>query len=131
MSTWYSLLADVIAVAHFGFVLFVVLGQVLILIGWAAGWAATRNIWFRVAHLAAIGFVVVEAWLGVLCPLTVIESDLRALAGESGYDKSFVAYWLDRLMYFEAPFWMFTVGYTVFGLLVLLTFVGYPPKGRS
>ncbi len=131
MSTWYSLLADLIAVVHFGFVLFVVLGQILILIGWAAGWVATRNIWFRVAHLVAIGFVVVEAWLGMLCPLTVIESDLRARAGELGYDGSFVAYWLDRLMYFEAPFWMFTVGYTAFGLLVLLSFVAYPPRRGS
>lgn len=131
MSTWYSLLADLVAVVHFGFVLFVLLGQIVILIGWAAGWVATRNLWFRVVHLIAIGLVVLEAWLGMLCPLTVIESDLRLLAGEQGYEQTFIGYWLDRLMYFEAPFWVFTVAYTIFGSLVLVTFLAYPPRRRT
>lgn len=130
MQTWYSLLADLIAVVHFGFVVFVVLGQVLIWFGWALGWGFTRNLWFRGAHLAGIGIVVLQAWLGRLCPLTVVESELRWRAGEQGYDGSFVAYWLNRIMYFEAPFWMFTVAYTVFGVLVLLTFLAYPPQKR-
>jgi hypothetical protein len=130
MQTWYSLLADLIAVVHFGFVVFVLLGQVLIWFGWALGWGFTRNLWFRGAHLAGIGIVVLQAWLGQLCPLTVVESELRWRAGEQAYDGSFVAYWLNRIMYFEAPFWMFTVAYTVFGLLVLATFLVYPPQKR-
>ena len=44
---------------HTGFIAFVVLGLVLVLIGMAIGWRWTRNAWFRVAHLAAIAFVVV------------------------------------------------------------------------
>jgi len=48
------LLADVVLVVHFAFVLFVVGGLALIWIGGAAGWQWVRGFWFRAAHLAAI-----------------------------------------------------------------------------
>jgi len=124
------LLADLLGMLHTLFVLFVVGGQILILAGWAAGWSYTRNFIFRIMHLAAIGFVVLETWFGILCPLTVIESDLRRQAGRAGLGDSFIGYWLDRLLYYQAPAWVFEAVYGVFGALVVATFVLYPPKRR-
>ncbi len=131
MAEDYSLLADLTGVAHALFVLFVVGGQVLILIGWARKWAWVRWLAFRVTHLAAIGFVVGEAWFGVPCPLTVLESHWRVLAGAAGYQTTFVAYWLDRLLYYQAPSWVFVVLYTAFAALVASTFAANPPKRRG
>ena len=113
----HAYLADVILVLHFGFVLFVVGGLALVWIGAAAGWAWVRNFWFRVAHLAAIVFVAGEALVGVWCPLTVWEDALRGVQGE----KSFVARWIHRLMFYDFPGWMFTVAYVLFALIVVAT----------
>ena len=110
----YPLLADIILLFHFAFVLFVVGGLALIWIGAAAGWSWVRNCWFRVAHLAAIAFVALEALVGMWCPLTVWEAALRGSRAE----KSFVAQWVHRLLFYDFPEWVFTVLHVGFALLV-------------
>ena len=124
----YSFLADMVALVHAAYILFVIVGQLLILVGWVAVWGWTRNMVFRLLHLLAIGFVVVEAWTGVVCPLTVLESRLRVMAGSLPYDAGFLSYWLNWLIYYTAPEWVFTLVYSVFALIVLITFVVYPPQ---
>ena len=121
-----ALLADVILIVHFLFVAFVVGGLALIWIGAAAGWQWVRNFWFRVAHLAAIAFVAGEALVGVWCPLTVWEDALRGVRGE----KSFVARWIHRLMFYDFPGWVFTTAYVSFALVVIATLVWLPPRQR-
>ena len=119
----YSLLADTILVVHFLFVVFVVFGFMLILLGLLAGWSWVHNRKFRITHLAAIGVVVLQAWFGQLCPLTVWENELRRLAGQSGYGETFVEHWLHKVLFFEAEPWVFTMIYTGFGVLVVLVWV--------
>jgi len=119
-------LADIVLIVHFLFVAFVVGGLALIWIGAAAGWQWVRNFWFRVAHLAAIVFVAGEALVGVWCPLTVWEDALRGVHGE----KSFVARWIHRLLFYDFPGWVFTVAYVLFALVVIATLVWLPPRQR-
>jgi len=118
---YYRLAADGLLVLHVSFVLFVVIGLLLILAGGYAGWFWVRNRWFRLAHLGAIAVVVLQAWLGRICPLTIWEMALRERAGDAVYRGSFVAHWLGELLYYDAPGWVFTFVYTLFGALVLLT----------
>lgn len=120
-SRLYSLVADVILVTHVLFVAFVVLGLVLVYAGFFLAWQWVRNLWFRSGHLVAVGIVVLQSWFGFICPLTTWEMHLRAKAGESFYDGSFVAHWLHQLLYFQAPPWVFFACYTAFGGLVLLS----------
>lgn len=115
----YRLLADLVLLVHFSFVLFVVLGLALVLVGGALGWTWVRNRAFRVAHLLAIGVVVLQSWLGLICPLTNIELWARVRAGGRVYTGSFIAHWVERLLYYDAPWWVFVVAYTVFGSLVV------------
>lgn len=89
----YRLLTDAILVLHEAFVLFLVLGLVLIVLGPALRWRWVRHFWFRVFHLAAIVIVVDQAWGGVPCPLTLLENTLRTKAGESTYAGGFIAHW--------------------------------------
>lgn len=132
----YRFLADAVLVVHFGFVLFVVGGLVLVVAGNGLHWRWVNRWWFRLAHLAAIAFVVLQTWLGQLCPLTNLESWLRVQSGAGAYDRSFIEHWLQRLIFFEAPFWVFTAAYTVFAGLVLWAWWRFPPhrdsgKGRD
>ena len=126
-----STAADLVLVIHALFVGFVVLGFVLILAGLARGWAFVRRPGFRYAHLAAIGIVVVQAWFGIECPLTTLESALRARAGEAGYGTTFIQHWLYRLLYYRADTWVFTVVYTVFAAAVALVWWRAPPVRRQ
>lgn len=123
-----NMLADIILIIHVAFVLFVVLGLLLILVGGWIGWRWIRNPWFRSLHLAGIGLVIIQAWLGIICPLTTWEMSLRESAGQTTYGGTFVSYWLHRLLYYEAPAWVFAVCYSAFGLVVVLTWVKFRPR---
>lgn len=126
----YQALADTVLVLHFGVVLFVVLGLPIIFVGNWAGWSWVNGFWWRVGHLAAIAVVIAQAWLGRYCVLTTLESALRERAGQIGYQHSFIEHWVQRLMFFAAPWWVFTLAYTGFGLLVAWAWWRYPPRAR-
>jgi hypothetical protein len=126
----YRTLADVVLAAHFGIVVFVVGALPLIVVGNVRGWAFVSGWWFRLAHLAAIGIVAAQAWLGVVCPLTTLENWLRAEAGQATYESSFIEHWLTRLLFFEAPAWVFTAAYTLFALAVAAAWWRFPPRKR-
>ena len=115
----YQVLADAVLVTHAAFVLFVVGGLLLVLLGGWLGWRWVRRPLWRWLHLAAIGVVVLQAWLGVICPLTTLEMWLRREAGAASYSGSFIQHWLHQLLYYQAPAWVFTLAYTLFGALVL------------
>lgn len=111
-------LADLVLAIHVGFAAFVVLGLVAVLLGGLRGWRWVRNPWLRAVHLAAILLVVAEAWGGVACPLTTLETALRDHAGEATYDGTFMAHWLRRLLYHDLPPSVFVTAYTIFGTAV-------------
>ena len=126
----FQLLADCVLALHFLVVAFVVGGFALIVAGTRLKWRFV-NLWrLRVAHLGAIAFVVLEAWLGATCPLTTLEMWLRSRARAATYHGSFFEHWVQRLLYYEAPSWMFELGYSLFGLLALLFWFVYPPRPR-
>lgn len=127
MELFYQILADVVVVAHFAYVLFVILGLLAVLVGWLRSWQWTRRFWFRLIHLAMILIVVVESWFGITCPLTTWENQLRRLAGQTTYRGAFVADFVHDMLFFDAEPWVFTMCYTVFGLAVVLSFVLAPP----
>ena len=123
----YRVLADLVVVLHALYVAFVTVGLVAILAGVALRWHWVRNFWFRIAHLTAIGIVCAEAIVGIVCPLTELENSLRAKAGQTGYTGDFIGYWVHELIFFDAPWWVFTACYVAFGLLVAATFLLAPP----
>ena len=126
--TFYLLAADMMLFAHALFVAFVVLGLFLVLCGKLLSWGWVRNRTFRLVHLLAIGVVVLQSWLGVVCPLTTWEMALRAKAGDATYGGSFISHWLETLLYYNAPAWVFVVCYTLFGLLVLVSWFWVRPN---
>ena len=128
---FYLLAADLLLFGHVLFVAFVVFGLALILVGKVIGWDWVRNTWFRFAHLAAIGIVVLQSWAGVICPLTTWEMTLRERTGDVVYSGSFISHWLASILYFHAPVWVFTVCYTVFGAAVVASWFWVRPRHFS
>ncbi|MBL8497765.1 DUF2784 domain-containing protein [Nitrosomonas sp. JL21] len=114
--------ADVILIVHFLYVLFVV-GSLPVI--WMGAWlklSFVRNRWFRYAHLAAIGWVVIESLIGVNCPLTAWENALRQVE----IDIGFLQYWIHKIMFYTVPENVLTVVYVLFAGLVAATFMWVP-----
>jgi hypothetical protein len=117
------MLADVIVVAHLLIVLFVVTGVPLIYLGAARHWAWVRRLSWRLLHLIAIAVIAAESLVGIDCPLTVWEDRLRGQQSSTG----FVERWIDRILFYDAPTWVFTLAYVAFAALVAVTWVLVPP----
>lgn len=144
----YAFLADLVVAIHFIYIATVLFGLLIILIGGALGWRWVRNFWFRMIHMMMIAVVVFEALLGIVCPLTTWERDLRiakveakvAEARETGtlvdqeelqkaYDeRSFIGRWLHDLVFVDASPTVLTYCYAGFLLLVVLSWVFVPPR---
>ncbi len=116
--------ADALLVVHFAIVVFIVGGLILTWVGAAAGWGWVRNPAFRWLHLAAIAFVALEALAGIACPLTVWEDLLRG----SLRPESFVGRWVQSMLYYRAPEWVFTVLYVAWAAASAATLWLVPPR---
>ena len=85
----YRLAADLILILHLAFVLFVVLGGLLVL-----RWP--KLVWL---HLAAVTWGALIEFIGFVCPLTPLEVNLRRLGGEAGYEGDFIQHYITVLLY--------------------------------
>jgi hypothetical protein len=124
-----SITADLILTIHFGYVIIVVAGLFVIILGGFLRWRFVRNFWLRTIHLIMILIVVFEAIFEISCPLTVWEYDLRIAAGQQNASNvSFVARLIHQLILYDFPPIVFTIGYCLFGLAVLASWWLIPPR---
>ena len=126
-----ALLADIVVVLHFLYAAFVVAGFLAVPAGWALGWGWVRNFPLRLTHLAAIAFVGLEGVIGMVCPLTVLESGLRRAAGEGGTEGAFIARWASRLLFYDFPPWIFAAAYLLLTVLAVALFFAVPPRRKG
>ena len=127
----FMLAADAVLLSHVLVVMFNVFGLIFIFIGNVLKWSWVRNPWFRLLHLITIAVVVLLAWLNSICPLTSIEIALRTRAGDVTYSGTFISYWLESILYYQAPPWVFVFAYTVFGLIVVASWFLVRPRHFS
>jgi hypothetical protein len=126
-----GLAADLVVAFHSLYVLFAVGGELAILAGAALHWQWIRGRLFRFLHLAAVILVAIEAAIGMACPLTVWEYQLRRMAGQASEEQiSFIGRIIRSIIFYDFPPWVFTALYIGFGLLVVLTFLLIPPRRR-
>jgi hypothetical protein len=85
----YRTLADLVLVVHLTFVLFVVLGGLLVLRWPRAAWL----------HIPAAVWGVLIEYTGWICPLTPFENSFRARGGEAGYTGGFIEHYIQPLLY--------------------------------
>ena len=85
----YRGLADFVLVLHLTFVLFVVLGGLLVLRWPRVAWA----------HVPVALYGATIEFLGFICPLTPLEVRLRRLGGEAGYEGGFIEHYVTATLY--------------------------------
>jgi hypothetical protein len=103
----YRVLADLVLVLHLGFVLFVVLGGLLVL----------RRPALMALHIPAAVWGVLIEFTGWVCPLTPLENSLRVRGGELGYSGGFIEHYIQPLLY---PSGLTRATQVLLGTLVLI-----------
>ena len=88
---WPAIVADIIVLVHFGFVLFVLFGGGLLLL-----WK--KLVWL---HLPCVIWGVAIEFTGWICPLTPYENTLRTQAGLEMYDGDFIMRYIMPILYPE------------------------------
>jgi hypothetical protein len=123
-----DLLADLVLYVHFGYVAFVVVGLVAIYAGALWGAEFVRRRWFRLLHLAAIALVVVEALIGVRCPLTTLEHHLRD--GDFTSNRGLIERIVDRVLFSgdHVPKGALVTAYVAVLALTAAAWVRWPPR---
>jgi ABC-type multidrug transport system permease subunit len=113
-------MAVFLLILHFAVILFVVIGFLVALI--------TNHRWFRLIHAGLLAFITLLMILRIPCPLTVLE---EGATGES-YEDSFLATWLNRIIYVEwfTPRSVFIID-MIFAALVFSSFWWRPLKKKE
>ncbi|OGB25807.1 MAG: hypothetical protein A3I66_05405 [Burkholderiales bacterium RIFCSPLOWO2_02_FULL_57_36] len=87
----YRLLADFVLIIHFAFVVFALLGGLLVL-------RYRKILWW---HIVALCWGVAVQWADWICPLTPLENYFRRIGGESGYAGGFIEHFVLKVLYPE------------------------------
>jgi len=135
----YKILADLIVVLHFGWILFMLWGFFLTLYSVirlyvfrspSAFCVHFMDRWiFRTVHLSGIAFVALLAALGKYCPLTVWEYQLRSRYDPAlTYPGSFIARWIERLVYPDVHPLMIVIPTIGVALFTVLAYFLRPPE---
>ncbi len=134
----YKILADLVVLIHFGWILFMLWGFILTVCGWISvyvlrtakdRWITFFDRWiFRTFHLSGIGYVAILALLGKYCPLTILENILREQYNtELTYPGSFVLHYIQKIVYPEANFLVFVIPTIMIAVFTVLMFIIRPP----
>ncbi len=122
--------ATLILFGHFAIVVFNVFGLVAIPAGKWLSWEFVREFWWRFAHVLSLAMVALQAVLGRACLFTIWENALRADAG-SAEPPPMIANWINSVLYWPLPLWVFAAGYVGVLLYTLLLWRWVPPRIRA
>jgi hypothetical protein len=113
-------LAVAILAVHLAVIGFNVIGLLVIPLGAWLRWRIVRVAWLRLLHLAMLAVVAGQAIAGRACFLTVWQNEL---SGNGQVAEPLIMRWVDGLIYWNLPIWVFAVLYSLVFLYVLgLTF---------
>jgi hypothetical protein len=109
---------------HVAVIAFNVVGCVLVPVGACRGWRWVREFWWRLAHLLSLAAVALQALFGRACFLTLWQGDV---SGKS-HVQPLIAGWIDGLIYWPLPLWVFALAYVVVFVYVVALWVCVRPR---
>ena len=118
-----TLIADIVLMFHFAIVFFITFGFFLIPIGYKFSWVWIKNLKLRICHCGMMIFVTFETILGITCPLTLFENNLRGIDEST----SFIFYWINQIIYCNFPTQSFIILYCIFLVWTFLMWKIFPP----
>jgi hypothetical protein len=87
-----------------------------------------RVFWWRALHLGILAGVALQAVLDRVCFLTTWQSDLLRMAGRAASDAPLVARWVNRVIFWPLPVWVFALIYVAVCLYTLALWRLVPPR---
>ena len=121
------MLADIVLILHFFIVIFITVGFFLIPIGYYYDWNWIKSLKLRLFHCGLMFLVTFETLVGITCPLTSIENNLRGMSNS----KSFISFWIEKIIYWDFPTKFFIFLYFIFLGWTLLMWKIYPPRLKN
>ena len=118
------LIADIVLIFHFCIVIFITFGFFLIPIGYKFGWVWVTNLKLRILHCGMMMVVTLETLLGITCPLTSIENNLRGVYEST----SFLSYWVKQIIYWDSPDQFFIILYCMVLVWTFSMWKLFPPR---
>ena len=112
---------------HLIIILFIIFGFIVIPLGAKLKWQFIHGFWWRLTHLVSMVVVAIQAVLGKACFLTYIQSDFLQSAGKKGYTVPFIQTYIDRLIYYNFPIWIFSIFYVILFFYTIYLWFVYPP----
>lgn len=113
-------LAEAILASHLVIIAFNIAGLIVIPLGAALGWRIVRVAWLRLLHLVLLAIVAGQALAGRACILTIWQDRLE---GGAAHPPPMIMHFINGLIYWDFPLWVFTVIYVaVFAYVVALVF---------
>ena len=119
-------LAAAVLGLHLAVIAFNVLGLLAIALGAAFGWAWVRVLWWRALHLASWAVVALQALMGRACFLTLWQDRLTG----AGAEPPLIARWVNRLIYWPLPIWVFGAVYLALFAAVVALWAWPPTRPR-
>ena len=119
-------LARAVLAAHLVVIVFNVFGLIAVPLGARFGWRWVRIRWWRALHLAALAVVALQALFGRACFLTIWQAELEG----AGPAQPLIERWIDGLVYWPLPIWVFTVGYLLIFAYAIGLWVWIGPEKR-
>lgn len=117
-------LGQAVLATHLVVIAFNIFGLVAIPLGAWLGWGWVRIFWWRALHVGSLAVVALQAALGRACFLTLWQGDLTG-----GRADPLIMRWVNSLIYWPLPLWVFTAAYLVIFAYVLALWVWVRPRG--
>ena len=118
------LVADLILIIHFLIVFFIISLFGLVPYGYSKKWNWVSSKKIRYTHLFLITLVTIESLFGIICPLTILENNLRGIVT----NQTFISKYLSKIIFFNFPSSFFLALYFSGFLVAIYIIVKYPPK---
>ena len=127
----YKILADIIVVFHFLWILFMISGFCVTLYSIVFNRKYLDFVTFRVVHLCGIFYVGLLTVLGKYCPVTILEYNLRQKYDSSlFYSGSFIIDWVERIVYPDVHPLLIQLPTIIIAVFTVVIFLIFPP-GRK
>jgi hypothetical protein len=125
------LLSQLVLAAHLVVILFNVFGLVAIPLGAWRAWPFVRVYWWRALHLVSFAIVAVQSAVGAACFLTIWQAGLREGAGFPASDDPLIQRWVESLIFWPLPIWVFSGLYIGLFVYTLALWRLVPPARRK
>ena len=119
--------ADLVLIIHFIIVVFISSLFLLIPMGYQFYWKWVKKLKLRLIHLGLMTLITIETIIGITCPLTVIENNLRGIYISNSFFSSLVS----KIIFWELPRLFFLILYILCLFWTIFIWFRFPPEKKK